>query len=130
MKSHVTSDGKLAIGIDGMELARLRAFTRTMTGIEHPTMDDVKALALAAHNAFCGEGCRYPKRAKATGVEFRISLRKRVAATLPGAQPPRPPARYDAFSQTSEEAFFAFYFVDAPDGVSSFGLVEVQDDAA
>ena len=27
-------------------------------------------------------------------------------------------------------SFFAFYFVDAPDGVASFDLVEVQDDAA
>ena len=27
-------------------------------------------------------------------------------------------------------SFFAFYFVDAPDGVPSFGLVEVPDDAA
>jgi hypothetical protein len=25
---------------------------------------------------------------------------------------------------------FVFYFVDAPDGVASFDLVEVQDDAA
>lgn len=73
MKSHVTSDGKLVIGIESMELARLRAFTRTMTGIAHPTMGDVKTLALAVRNAFCGKGCRYPKRAKATEVEFRIS---------------------------------------------------------
>ena len=72
MKSTVTSDG-LKLKTDVTGLARLRALTRQVSGKQKPTMADVKKLVLAAHNAFCPEGCRYPLKDAAKRVTIVIS---------------------------------------------------------
>ncbi len=61
MKSSATNDGTLLVELTADELARLRAYTRLVTGIEHPTADDIGELLLAARRAFSPQGCRHPR---------------------------------------------------------------------
>lgn len=65
MHSNVKSNGAITIKVSVGEMARLRAFTREVTGKQHPNMEDIteviKRTKELADKYFRPKGGRYPK---------------------------------------------------------------------